>query len=177
MNDNETKTTQQTTTTPTPEVNGGERLFTQDEVNRIVSDRLARERERLADNNEYRALYEAAKKELEDLRTAQTRKAKEAVFRTLAKAALDPEGTGYVRDSRLNTVVKAALIDGVIDGMELDDDGNAKDADQLKKDIASAWPDYIVFTTTHGADIAHPPVYAMRPTVDAQIAEAFKPKI
>lgn len=39
--------TQQQTQDPTPGASGGERTFTQDEVNRIVSDRLAREREKL----------------------------------------------------------------------------------------------------------------------------------
>ena len=39
-------TTQQQTQDPTPGDNGG-RTFTQDEVNRIVSERLAREREKL----------------------------------------------------------------------------------------------------------------------------------
>lgn len=178
MNTNDTTTNTQQPNTPTPEETGGTgRLFTQEQVNAIVQDRLAREREKLADDGTYRALYEKAVKELEGMKAAQLRKEKEAVFRTLAKAALDPEETGHVRDSRLNTVVKAALIDGVIDGMELDDDGNAKDADQLKKAIADEWPEYIITVETRGADIAHPPVYAMRPTVDAQIAEAFKPKI
>lgn len=162
-------------TNSTPEVSGGEKLFSQAQVNAIVQDRLARERERLADNNEYRALYEAAKQELEGMKAAQLRQKKETAYRAIAKLALDPEKTGHVKESRLNTVVKAALIDGVIDGMELDDDGNAKDADQLKKAIAAEWPEYIVTVETRGADIAHPPVCA-RPTVDSQIADVFKPK-
>ena len=50
MNDEiKTMNTEQPTT-PTPEENGGqgEKMFTQDEVNRIVSERLSREREKLA---------------------------------------------------------------------------------------------------------------------------------
>lgn len=46
----EIKNTEQQPTTPTPEASGGqggERMFTQEEVNRIVSERLAREREKL----------------------------------------------------------------------------------------------------------------------------------
>ena len=39
--------TQQQTQDPTPGASGGERTFTQDEVNRIVQDRLARERDKL----------------------------------------------------------------------------------------------------------------------------------
>lgn len=46
---NTNQDTQQQPTTPTPEVSGeqgGERMFTQDDVNRIVSERLARERQK-----------------------------------------------------------------------------------------------------------------------------------
>ena len=47
----ETKNTEQQPTNSTPEASGGtgtERTFTQEEVNRIVSERLAREREKMA---------------------------------------------------------------------------------------------------------------------------------
>ena len=46
---NNTQDIQQQPTTPTPEASGeqgGERMFTQDDVNRIVSERLARERQK-----------------------------------------------------------------------------------------------------------------------------------
>lgn len=45
--DEEIKTPEQQLNDPTPGDNGGERTFTQDEVNRIVQDRLARERDKL----------------------------------------------------------------------------------------------------------------------------------
>ncbi len=47
MNENMNQNGQQQSTTPTPEASGGqggERTFTQEEVNRIVSERLARDR-------------------------------------------------------------------------------------------------------------------------------------
>ena len=47
--------------TQTPEENGGERLFTQDEVNRIVSDRLSREREKPKDDERETSLKEREK--------------------------------------------------------------------------------------------------------------------
>ena len=46
--------TQQQTQDPTPGASGGERTFTQDEVNRIVQDRLAREREKALEAREAR---------------------------------------------------------------------------------------------------------------------------
>lgn len=47
--------------TQTPEENGGERLFTQDEVNRIISDRLSREREKPKDDEWETSLKEREK--------------------------------------------------------------------------------------------------------------------
>lgn len=47
--------------TQTPEENGGERLFTQDEVNRIISDRLSREREKPKDDERENSLKEREK--------------------------------------------------------------------------------------------------------------------
>ena len=44
--------------TQTPEENGGEKLFTQDDVNRIISERLAREREKPRDDEREAALNE-----------------------------------------------------------------------------------------------------------------------
>lgn len=46
---NTTQNTEHQPTTPTPEASGdqGEKLFTQDDVNRIVSERLARERQKM----------------------------------------------------------------------------------------------------------------------------------
>ena len=55
----ENKNTQNNT--QTPEGNGGERLFTQDEVNRIVSDRLSREREKPKDDERETSLKEREK--------------------------------------------------------------------------------------------------------------------
>ena len=47
--------------TQTPEENGGEKLFTQDDVNRIISERLAREREKPRDGEREAALNEREK--------------------------------------------------------------------------------------------------------------------
>lgn len=160
----------------TPEVNGGEKLFTQDEVNRIVSDRLARERERLADSSEFKAKYESVLAELNGLKAAQLRQTKETAYREIARSALDPEKTGALPEKHLDLVVKVARADNVIDAMELDENGAVIDADKIKEAIGREWSDYVVFTTTTGADIAHPPMY-MANSVDSRIADAFKPKI
>ena len=173
MNDNETMNTQQTTTTPTT---NGEKLFTQQDLDRIIGERLSRLRDQLVDGNEYKAKYEAVKQELEGMKAAQLRQKKETAYRAIAKLALDPQKTGVLKTSRMDTVVKAALVNGIIDGMELDESGQAKDADKLREAIAAEWPEYIITVETRGADIAHPP-YMVQDPVDERIAAAFKPKI
>ena len=162
MNDN----TQQQTT-PTPEGPGGEKLFTQAQVNAIVSDRLAREREKLADEDSYRAKYEALSKELESMKAAQARQQKEDAYRALLKQA-------GVSEKRIATVVKASAAE--IDALELDGSGGAVGADQLVDSIKSEWADFIPVTRTEGAPTPHPPVYGYTPS-DDKIADAFKPKI
>ena len=162
MNDN----TQQQTT-PTPEETGG-RTFTQEEVNKIVSDRLAREREKLADEDSYRAKYEALSKELEGMKAAQARQQKEDAYRALLKQA-------GVSEKRIATVVKASAAE--IDALELDGSGGAVGADQLMDSIKSEWADFIPVTRTEGAPTPNPPTYGNTPSADDKIADAFKPNI
>lgn len=154
-------------TTPTPEETGG-RMFTQDEVNKIVSDRLAREREKLADEDSYRAKYEALSKELESMKAAQARQQKEDVYRALLKQA-------GISEKRIATVVKASAAE--IDALELDSSGRAVGTDQLMDSIKSEWADFIPVTRTEGAPTPNPPTYGYTPSADDKIADAFKPKI
>ena len=160
-------TTQQQTTTPTPEGTGG-KLFTQDEVNKIVSDRLAREREKLADEASYRAKYEALSKELESMKAAQTHQQKEDTYRALLKKA-------GISEKRIAAVIRASAAE--IDALELDGNGGAVGADKLMDSIKSEWADFIPVTRTEGAPTPHPPVYGYTPSADDKIADAFKPKI
>lgn len=157
-------TNQQQITNSTPEGTGG-RMFTQDEVNRIVSDRLAREREKLADENTYKAKFEAVQKELEGMKAAQLHQQKEAVYRDLLARA-------SISEKRVATVLRCSDIDA----LELDESGKAVGADKLVEAIKSEWGDFVETIEIKGADTPHPPVFAMnRP--DDKIADAFKPKI
>ena len=142
-------------------------MFTQAQVIAIVSDRLAREREKLADEDSYRAKYEALSKELEGMKAAQARQQKEDAYRALLKQA-------GISEKRIATVVKASATE--IDALELDDSGGAVGADKLMDSIKSEWADFIPVTRTEGAPVPHPPVYGYTPS-DDKIADAFKPKI
>lgn len=161
MNEN----TQQTTT-QTPEGPGG-KMFTQDEVNKIVSDRLAREREKLADGSEYKAKYEAVQKELEGMKAAQLHQQKEAAYRDLLARA-------SISEKRIAAVMKASASE--VDALELDESGKAVGADKLVESIKTEWADFVETVEIKGADTPHPPIFSMtRP--DDKIADAFKPKI
>lgn len=160
-------TTSTYSTSEGTEGTNNEKLFTQAQVNDIVRDRLARERERLADDETYRAKYESVLAELNGLKAAQLRQKKEDAYRgLLTKANINPK--------RFPIVLRASGAE--IDGMELDENGAVKNTDKLIERIKEDWADFVVTVETRGADIAHPP-FNMTSCVDAQIAEAFKPKI
>lgn len=158
---------QRQTANSTPEETGG-RTFTQEEVNKIVSDRLAREREKLADEDSYRAKYEALKQEYDGMKAAQARQQKETAYRALLEKA-------GISEKRIAAVMRASAAE--IDALELDGSGGAVGADKLMDSIKSEWADFIPVTRTVGAPTAHPPVYGYAPSADDKIADAFKPKI
>ena len=150
MNDN----TQQQTT-PTPEGTGG-KMFTQDEVNKIVSDRLAREREK---QTQQTALDEREKA----LREA--RAAKEAAVRAYY------EQKGIV-GAALDIAMKGSSTE--IDALELDG-GKVKDYGAIDALIGGLFAGLVSTTTTIGANTPTPPVNTGGGS--DRLAEAFKPKI
>lgn len=160
-------TTSTNSTSEGTEGTNNEKLFTQAQVNDIVRDRLARERERLADDETYRAKYESVLAELNDLKAAQLRQKKEDAYRALLTKA-------NINEKRFPIVIRASGTE--IDALELDENGAVKNTDKLIERIKEDWADFVVTVETRGADIAHPP-FNMTSCVDAQIAEAFKPKI
>lgn len=98
----------------------------------------------------YKAKYEALKEEYEGYKNEQTaketRSAKERAYRELLKAA-------GVTEKRIDSVIRVSDLDGV----ELDDKGAIKGADKLIESIKTEWADFILTTTTQGAQTAAPP--------------------
>ena len=98
----------------------------------------------------YKVKYEAVKEEFDEYKKAQTHKeshaAKETAYRALLKAA-------GVSEKRIDAVLKVSDVDGV----ELDDKGQIKDADKLTESVKTEWADFIVTTATKGADTPNPP--------------------
>lgn len=162
MDDN-TNNTQQQATNSTPEGTGG-KTFTQAQVNQIVSDRLAREREKQTGSEDYKSLYEAAQKELEGIKAGQSRAAKEAA----ARAYFEDKN---IIGKSLDIAMLAARAD--IDGLVLDGD-KITDTTALEAMVVGALAPLVSHTVTTGATTYNPPGNGGGPD---RLADAFKPKI
>lgn len=102
----------------------------------------------------YKAKYESEHKAFEDYKktvdaektTAAKEKAVEAVLKKIG-----------VSEKRLQSVAKLAKADGLLDALELNDDGAVKEADKLEKSLNDSYSEYITTTSTKGADTPTPP--------------------
>lgn len=100
--------------------------------------------------NPYKAKYEETQQKFDDYKaevTARETKAKKiAAYRKLLKDA-------KVSEKRLDSILKLSPVDDI----ELDDKGEIKDAENVKKKIEEEWSDFIVTEETHGAESNNPP--------------------
>ena len=98
----------------------------------------------------YKEKYEKEHKAFEDFRkeitTEKTKSAKEKAYRDLLKEA-------GVSEKRIDTVMKVFVADEI----ELDESGKIKDAAKVTENVKKEWADFIVQTTTTGAQTATPP--------------------
>lgn len=101
----------------------------------------------------YKEKYESEHKAFEDYKktvdaektTAAKEKAVEAVLKKIG-----------VSEKRLQSVAKLAKADGLLDALELNDDGAVKEADKLEKNLKDSYSEYITTTSTKGADTPTP---------------------
>lgn len=122
--------------------------YAEKKVQEYQAENPAEEAPKVTDSKEYKDL----KKAFDDYKEAQTAKetraAKETAYRDLLKAS-------GVSEKRIDTIMRAS--GPIIDGLELAEDGKAKDADKLTEGIKAEWADFIPTTTTQGAPTANPP--------------------
>ena len=94
--------------------------------------------------------YKQLKKQFEDYKTdvekKETHAAKEKALRELLKSA-------GVSEKRLNAVLRVSDVDGI----ELDESGKIKDAENRTETIKTEWADFIEKTEVVGANTANPP--------------------
>ena len=98
----------------------------------------------------YKVKYEAIKEEYSkfkaDISAKETKAKKEQAYKTLLKKA-------GVSEKRLDAILKVTDLKGI----EFDDEGNVKNADELTKQIKEEWSDFIATNSTEGAKTATPP--------------------
>lgn len=158
-------TTQQQTTTPTPEGTGG-KLFTQEQVNQIVSDRLAREREKLTQQTAFEEREKALQEREKAFEAKEARAAKEAAVR----AYYQEKG---VTGRALEVAMKGSGRE--IDALELAD-GQVKDFTAIDGLIGGVFSGLVSKTVTVGAPVTHPPS-SYQPSITDALKDAFQPKI
>lgn len=119
-----------------------------DEINALKNDKQTAEDE-LATATGWKAKFENLKTEYDNYKTTQsakeTRTAKENALRNLLREV-------GISEKRLNTVIKVSDVDG----LELEN-GVIKNADTLKNNVKTEWADFIVDTSTTGANTQNPP--------------------
>jgi hypothetical protein len=150
MNDNTNN--QQTTNANTPADNGGQggKMFTQDEVNRIVSERLAREREKLTQQPK------------EDEREVALREREKAVAARENRFKCED----YLKEINLSDKYRSDFLEVL----------GTDDFEKFKSAVDRLGTGYIVQTVQTGAQTAFPPAND-RVATDEKIRAAFKPKI
>lgn len=147
--------TEQQPTTPTPEDKGGQggRTFTQEEVNRIVSDRLAREREKLTQQPQ------------EDEREKALREREEALEARETRCKCED----YLKEVNLSERYRDSF-------MKLLDVLDKPSFETFAAIVKTVGDPFIVRTIVTGAHTPMPPMN-YGGNSDAAIAAAFKPKI
>lgn len=98
----------------------------------------------------WKVKYEAVKEELDGVKAEQAKKESRAAKEKAYRALLQKAG---ISEKRLESVLRVSDVDGV----ELDEKGEIKDAAALEKNIKDEWADFITTTTTVGAQTATPP--------------------
>ena len=100
--------------------------------------------------NPYKAQYDDLKKKFDDYKadvTAKETKArKTAAYRKLLQDS-------KISEKRLDAILKLSPVDDI----ELDDKGEIKDAENIKKSIAEEWSEFIVKDEQRGAESHNPP--------------------
>ena len=102
----------------------------------------------------YKEKYEAEHKAFETYKKAVDTEKATAAKEKAVEAMLKKIG---VSEKRLQSVAKLAKADGLLDALELDEDGAVKDADKLEKSLKDGYSEYITTTSTKGANTPTPP--------------------
>lgn len=103
-----------------------------------------------SESDSYKEKYEKEHKDFEayknSVKAEQTKLKKTEAYKALLKDV-------GVSAKRIDSIIKVTSMDD----LELDADGNIKDADKVKESVKTEWADFIVTEQTQGADTKTPP--------------------
>lgn len=152
MNGPNNQNINQQTINADPADNGGVggKMFTQEDVNRIVSERLAREREKLTQPPQ------------EDEREKALKEREQALAARESKAKCQD----YLSEINISEKYRQDFLEAL----------DTSDFGKFKATVDRLGKNFIIKTVTVGADVAHPPANNVE-SLNAKIAAAFKPKI
>ena len=102
----------------------------------------------------YKAKYESEHQAFEDYKTSVAAEKTTAAKEKALETALKKVG---IADKRLQSVARLCKGDGLLDKLELDEKGAIKDSDKLETSLKESYGDYIVKTSTKGANTPNPP--------------------
>lgn len=102
----------------------------------------------------YKEKYETEHREFESYKSSVAAAKTTAAKEKAVESALRKVG---VSDKRVQAVARLAKGDGLLDKLELDENGAVKDSEALEKSLKDAYSDYIPTTKTKGANTATPP--------------------
>lgn len=102
----------------------------------------------------YKAKYESEHKAFEDYKTSVAAEKTTAAKEKALETALKKIG---IADKRIATVAKMAKADGLLDALELDENGAAKDAAKFETSLKDGYGEFVVTTSTQGATTPNPP--------------------
>lgn len=102
----------------------------------------------------YKEKYESEHKAFEDYKTSVAAEKTTAAKEKALETALKKVG---IADKRLQSVARLCKGDGLLDKLELDEDGTVKDAAKLEKSLKDGYGEYITTTSTQGANTPNPP--------------------
>lgn len=102
----------------------------------------------------YKEKYESEHKAFEDYKTSVAAEKTTAAKEKALETALKKVG---IADKRLQSVARLCKGDGLLEKMELDDKGAIKNSDKLEAGLKESYSDYIVTTSTQGANTPNPP--------------------
>lgn len=117
-----------------------------------LTEELNELKESSKNDGKYKVKYDALKTEFDEYKENQKKEATAKIKTEMYTKLLKDAG---VSEKRIDAILKVSK--DQIDALELDDEGNAKNADDLNKKIVEDWSDFIVTEGQQGAKTPTPP--------------------